>query len=217
MAIGNPVPGTLVENPSAASSLAVPYPAGISAGDLLLMWVVVSVSSVPNLPAGWVEIVGGGSGTGAQSPAGRWYRRVAVGTESGSQTVTMSSSTSHGQMWRVSGVDQANPIDVVGAHTPRAIGEATTHPGVTTTMPGCQVWASGFKNSGSLSWDPITSPFTMTEVLDDTSPYPTAQASYRTWTGSGATGTITFDSANAVRAGYDARAPSAGTAGTRTT
>lgn len=203
MAIGTPVAGTLAENATATTSLAVPYPAGISAGDLLLMWVAVSVATVPALPAGWTSIVSGSSGTGSQSPSNRWYYKVATGSETGNQSVTHSNATSRGQMWRISGVDQTTPIDVVGTHTAAAIGAATTHPGVTTTVTGAQVWASAMKNSSGGTYPTVTSPFTMTEVLDDGTPYPTVQVSYLTWSGSGATGTVTFGTDTSVRAGYD--------------
>lgn len=202
MAIGTPVAGTLAENATAATSLAVPHPTGISAGDLLLLWVAVSVATVPNLPAGWTSVVSGSSGS-SQSPAQRVYYKVATGSETGNQTVTMSNSTSRGQMWRISGVDQTTPIDVVGTHTAAAIGGALTHPGVTTTVTGCQVWAFAMRNATSGTWTTITSPFTMTEALDDGTPYPTTQVSYLTWSGSGATGTVTFGGDNTVRAGYD--------------
>lgn len=203
MAIGAPVAGTLAENATAATSTPVPYPAGISAGDLLLMWVAVSVATAPNLPAGWTSIVSGSSGTGSQSPAARWYYKIATGSETGNQTVTHSNATSRGLMWRISGVDTTTPIDVVGTHTAAAIGAATTHPGVTTTMPDTQVWASAMKNLSAGSYPTVTSPFTMTEVVDDGTPYPTTQVSYLTWSGSGATGTFTFGSDTSVRAGYD--------------
>ena len=201
MPIGTPVAGTLAENSSAAASLAVPYPAGITAGDLLLLVVVVSVNTVPNLPSGWDPLTSGASGTGSQSPAYRVSQKIATGSESGSQTVTMSSSTSHGQMYRISGADQTTPIDVVGTPLYAAIGVSPASAGVTTTMVGCQLWAIGVRNASSYAWDPIIDPFTMTEILDDSDPYPSMQVSYLTWSGSGATGTITFDAYSVVRSG----------------
>jgi hypothetical protein len=204
VAIGTPVAGTLAENATAATSTPVPYPAGITAGDLLLMFVAVNVGTVPALPAGWTDIVSGASGTGSQSPSIRWQYKIADGSETGTQSVTHSNTLSKGMMWRISGVDQSVPVDVTGTHVAVAIGTSLTHAGVTTTVTGCQVWASGMRNSGTQTWATITSPFTMTEDLEDTAPSPTTQVSYLTWSGSGATGTIVFDTVSTVRAGGDA-------------
>lgn len=212
MPIGTPVAGTLAENASAASSLLVPYPMGLSAGDLILLVVAVSVNTPPTNPtgAGFTSITSGASGTGAQSPAYRASYKVSDGTESGDLTVTMSTATSKGIMWRISGVDTANPVDVVGTPSFTAIGVELTSDGVTTTMAGCQVWAVGVRNSAAVAWDPITAPFTMTEALDDAAPLPATQVSYLTWGGSGATGTVVFDTYSAVRSGgnvFALRAP----------
>ena len=205
MALDTPVAGTLAENASASSSLLVPYPAGVTAGDLLLLWVAVSVNTAPTNPggAGFVSIVSGGAGTGSQSPAGRWSYKVADGSESGNVTVSMSTATSRGRMWRISGVDPAAPLEDVGAHTAAAIGGAVTHPGVTTTREGCQLWASAARNSTGATFTAVVSPFAMTEDVDDGTPYPSTQVSWLTWSGSGATGAVTFDADNSVRAAYD--------------
>lgn len=202
MAIGAPVPGTAAELASAGTSLAVPYPEGITAGDLLLLEVSVSIATPPNNPgaAGFDSWFTGQSGS-AQSPAYRVSAKVALGSETGSVTVTHSTATSKGRMWRISGVDPTTPLDVAGTPVSVAIGTALTHPGVTTTMPGCQVWAVGVRNSNSATWSTITSPFVMTEAWEDTAPLPTTQVSYRTWTGSGATGTVVFDGNTSVRSG----------------
>ena len=203
MPIGTPVAGTLAENASTASSLAVPYPAGITAGQALLLVVSVSISSPPNNPtgAGFTSITSGASGTGAQSPAYRCSVKIADGSETGDVTVSMSTALSKGTIWRIPGVNTSTPVDVTGTPESVEIGTALTHPGVTTTMPGCQLWSIGVRNSNSLTWSTITSPFTMTEALEDAAPLPTTQVSYLTWSGSGATGTVAFDSNTSVRSG----------------
>lgn len=204
MAIGTPVAGTLAENASSATSLAVPYPADILAGHLLLLLVSVSISTPPNNPALFTTILSGSSGDGTQSPALRWSYKIADGTESGTRSVSMSTSTSKGMMWRISGVDQDNPIDVVGTHAFADIGGSYVNAGLSPTMQGCQVWTSAVRNSAALSWAQITNPFTMTEALDDPSPLPTTQASWRLREEATPTGVIVFDSNTTVRGAFDA-------------
>ena len=147
MVIGTPVGGTHVENSTAATTLSVPYPAGITAGDLLLMFVAVNSATTATLPGSWTSIVEGWCGTGSQSPAIRWMYLIAGGSESGTVDVTTPNVVGKGRMWRVSGVDQSVPVDVVGANSFTAIGTSLTHPGITTTIPDCQVWVSGLRNS----------------------------------------------------------------------
>jgi hypothetical protein len=67
---------------------AMPYPAGLAAGDFIIMVVSSSVTGIGNAPAGWTEI---GTLTTAGSMSTRRWGRIATGTESGTSTVNVTS------------------------------------------------------------------------------------------------------------------------------
>jgi hypothetical protein len=85
------------------TSLTVPYPTGIRAGDLLVLAVANKYQpNTPSTPAGWTLPANGqgtgGSGTDTAADQGTVYAtvfvKVATGSESGSQTVTINSGNS---------------------------------------------------------------------------------------------------------------------------
>lgn len=118
---------SLYENAS-ATTVVIPYPAGIVAGELLLVQTAASSSFTPTGPAGWtlrsVQLSG--------IPAAIFYR-VADGTESGSATFTVQSTANRcsGIMTRWSGVDTSlfDVADVKSA----AAGVGYTSPTITTS------------------------------------------------------------------------------------
>jgi hypothetical protein len=84
------------------TSLAVPYPSGIRAGDLLVLSVANKYQTyTPTTPAGWT-LPANGQGTGGSGAEGvdqgtvyaTAFVKVATGTETGSQTVTITSGNS---------------------------------------------------------------------------------------------------------------------------
>lgn len=92
------------------TSLSVPYPASISAGDLLVMCIANKVpTNAPTTPALWT-LVGrflGGSGAAGSNQGDTYisvYTTVAVGTETGNLAVTITSGNSAGgRMFRYTG------------------------------------------------------------------------------------------------------------------
>jgi alkaline phosphatase D len=86
----------------------VAYPASIAAGDLLLLHIVSSAATSSTPPSGWTEVY---RETTVSNPKGGVYIKTASGSESGSLTVTMSSSTGRAAISRFTGVD-ATPQDV---------------------------------------------------------------------------------------------------------
>lgn len=85
--------------------LSIPYPSGISAGDILLCCISSKGGSTPTTPptkpTGWEIIVrrNGGSGTAGADSGTVWvtvFAKIAVGTESGNLSVTTSSDSTNG-------------------------------------------------------------------------------------------------------------------------
>ena len=91
------------------------YPAGITAGDLLLMWITRSSSTPPTLPSGWTaEPTLGTVTSGGSSPSGRWCYKVATGSESGSVTVTTNAKA---QILVFRGIDTSAPFADVDSYS----------------------------------------------------------------------------------------------------
>ena len=92
-------------------ALNVPYPAGISAGHLLLAHIYYDGSAAaPSTPAGWTEM-GGPYNVHDDTPSSRhWlYGKIAAGTESGTESFgTVAATTLRmGRMYRFTGVASA--------------------------------------------------------------------------------------------------------------
>ena len=85
--------------------LSVPYPAGIAAGQLLILQIGSRAANVPVTPAGWTLLAFDQHMNGRQ----RLYWRTATGTESGALAVaTGTSEVNVGRMYSFSGV--SNPF-----------------------------------------------------------------------------------------------------------
>lgn len=80
------------------TSMDVPYPASISAGELLACAIVTKYHpNGPATPAGWELSANGGGGAGASgvdsgTVDGRWIYKIADGTETGNLTITNASA-----------------------------------------------------------------------------------------------------------------------------
>ena len=83
---------------SLVTSVAIPYPTGGGANNLLLLWMVVLSGSTITTPAGWTLL-----DTQTNSTVVSLYGKLATGSESGSLTVTVSSCRPVGLMERYSG------------------------------------------------------------------------------------------------------------------
>ena len=148
---------SLYENAS-ATTVVIPYPAGIVAGELLLVQTSASSSFTPTGPAGWTLRSVMLSGI----PAAIFYR-IADGTESGSATFTVQSSANRcsGIMTRWSGVDTTTPFDVADVKS-AASGVGYTSPTITTSTDSAViVYTVSLGASGSSS---INTPAGITQV-----------------------------------------------------
>lgn len=79
------------------TSASVPYPAGLVAGDLILLYAANTATGIQNAPAGWTEL---GSLTTSGSATSRIWYRIATGTESGTVAITVTSGLK-GAAWTV--------------------------------------------------------------------------------------------------------------------
>lgn len=97
---------------TSSSSISVPYPASIEAGDLLILQVLnwSSGGSGITTPSGWTQIGAGHQGSGGEHRA---YYKAAVGTESGSLSVSTNSGGSIGSYGRMYRFDSAANIGTV--------------------------------------------------------------------------------------------------------
>lgn len=161
------------------------YPAGITAGDFLLMWITRSSSTPAALPSGWTDI--GTVTAGGSSPSGRWCYKIATGSESGSVAVTTNAKA---QILVFRGIDTTTPIADSDSYTSATAVATYPVPAMTAPETGCPVVVLACANSSSATFSPIANPSTQTEVADD-APIPATQASYVIWAGSGSTGTLT--------------------------
>lgn len=119
-------------------NLAVDYPAGLVANDLLLLFVQSNNEAVTT-PTGWTEI-GTQTGQGAALTAGSTrlavYYKVAAGTETGTFTVTDTGDHTFGITSAYRGVNVSAPINAV-ASTAAAASASLSWPSVTTTRNDC--------------------------------------------------------------------------------
>jgi hypothetical protein len=125
--------------PNGATSGNLAYPAGIAAGDLLLLVTARSNTALGtfSVPAGFTQT--GTDQVGTSPSFAIWYK-LANGTESGSVAVGHDSSTSVKTFWlhRFTSVSGATPIHVAPTTSGAATGSGTvTMRSVTTTGSSC--------------------------------------------------------------------------------
>lgn len=125
------------------NSLAVPYPAGLAAGNSLLLGIGNNIPKDYVLPTGWALVQGNasvGSDLGFDV-----YSKVAAGTETGSLTVTINSGVGTGLHSGImvchSGV-AASPFGASNLATNG--GGASTSPALTALSPGANDWVVRF-------------------------------------------------------------------------
>lgn len=212
MAIALAASGTAVYDTAAGTTTSVPYPAGIAAGDCLVLFVARSASAI-TVPAGWTAFSGGQVTTTGGTTMLLAFK-LAVGTESGSLAVTVASGTGHSRMFRFTGVNQTTPQDVT-AGTATANATTTILPTITTVTAGACVIGAG-TNGGAVGGTYTISDGTYTE--DDDSGQAVGASNGRNAAlyhlikaATGATGTKTLTHANARAVGvHGALRPAAG-------
>jgi hypothetical protein len=197
VAIGTPVAGTALAVTVATGTWNVPYPASSVAGDTFITEIVCGATSTIATPAGWTLGVVA-VGTAAQSPSVGLFVTPAAGGESGSLAVTVPSSTGNARMWKVSGVDTTNMLDVAGTSVSPTASTAINIPALSTTQTGCLLFVAGGSATAAGTFNPPTVPATFTEDWDTASAV-AATADYLVWSGSGPTGTIDLTRSSSIR------------------
>lgn len=120
-------------------SIAVPYPAGIEAGDYLLLIAGRSAAGSWNAPSGFTSVVTGHRGV--------WWRKHATGSESGTVTVTNSGNIK-GIMLLIKGLAAA-PTGAVASQASVSSGNIP-YPSITPSAPALIV-ASGHGLDGGVA------------------------------------------------------------------
>lgn len=188
--------GAQVNGPAGTTELAVEYPAGLQADDLLVIqhqWNTVTQAAAPS---GWTSQI---FDNGGNSPSLEFLTKVAVGDETGTLTVPQGGGAGNAIMYAFRGVDPVTPMDVAG--TSEGYGTVVTQkdcPSLTTTMVGVALVCGAAHNTGGTSDTPPSSPAQFTEIYDTTLT-PASSGHYLIWDSSGATGVVTIDSSSDSR------------------
>jgi hypothetical protein len=173
-------------NSGSATSLVIPAPAGIQAGDVLIACVAARGNPNFTAPAGWTLIRLDVNGFTLRQAL---YWKVATGAEPAEYTWTLSNTqAAAGGIMAYTGVSNSNPIDQSSGLISSGTDATGTAPSVTTTVNGAMVIAF----FGVARNSPIDAPSGMTERVDAVSnggTYPQAtEASDVSQSTSGATG-----------------------------
>lgn len=158
---------SVYENAS-ATSVVLPYPAGVTAGELLVAHITHSQPTAPSTnPGGWTLIDTQDNSSGAGPSIAMWYK-WATGSETGSVTFATSGTAGRvtGIMERWTGVDPTTPIDApaVGSSSPIQVGY--TSPSVSTATTGALILHHVALNASS-SQD-INTPSGLTKIAGST-------------------------------------------------
>jgi PKD repeat protein len=127
--------GSIAANASGTPS--IPYPAGIAAGDLLIIHYAVATATVtPTTPSGWTKLFGPvNMAGGGNNNKGYLYYKVAAGSETGTLTFANTGASNYavGIMAAYTGCDATTPIDTSATANLATTGTTGTCPSVTTT------------------------------------------------------------------------------------
>lgn len=179
-------------NGTAATSLAVPYPASMASGDLMRLTVSTNAASpiAASVPAGWTLVAELAANSGANAPSIMVAIKYATGSESGNLTVTTTSAKSWGQITAYRGVDQTTPQDATATTKDQASALTTVDlPTLTTVTDGAVIDYSAAQNGAAVT---ATAPAGYTELADNTgSGGWSGTTGWATKTTAGATGTVT--------------------------
>lgn len=144
---------------SSTTTIAVPYPAGLAAGDILLLQRsdANSTNGIPATPSGWTAIT---ADQQVGTYAGGIFLKVATGSESGSLSLTSSNTSAIMHAFR--GADNTTPQDVAAYIVTMTVGAASVVlSSITAATAGAlPVWL------GSTNIQPRTFTSTGTEIFD---------------------------------------------------
>lgn len=182
---------------ASATSAVIPYPSGITAGELLLATVADSGSTAPNTnPGGWTLALAQAGPSSSPSMA-VWYK-IATGGEGGSVTFTTNATAGRvtGIMTRWSGVDNTTPMDATPVGSNSAIATTFTMAGITTVTANAMLVHTISLNASSAA-DIVTLSGT-TKASGSTGTGRRQSIFYETQTSAGASGTRTWSNTPAT-------------------
>ena len=176
---------------ASVTSAVIPYPTGVTAGELLLVVVTESASTASTTnPGGWT-LARAQNGPTSSPSTSVWYK-IAAGTESGSVTFTTNATAGRvtGTMTRWSGVDNTTPMDAtaVGANSGTA---STFNTPTITTVTANAMLVHAVSINASSSAD-IDTPSGMTMVTGSTGTGRRQRVLSQVQATAGASGTKTF-------------------------
>jgi hypothetical protein len=179
--------GTAVSQQVTQTTIDLPYPAGITAGDFLVFYVGNNGASV-TLPSGWSSMTGSAGSVAAGSNGSLLLAgKVADGSETGSLTVTQASAFAVGRMFRYTGVDQTTPQDTTATSTSSTTA-SITDPAITTVTPGAMEIAVAMSRTAGT----ITGPGGYTTENQNTTGNPSTLYLDQLDAAAGSTGTVAF-------------------------
>lgn len=119
-----------------ATTVVVPAPAGVTAGDVLVAGITTRGVPTVTAPAGWTVVRNDVNGTTLRQVV---YTKVATTAEPASYTWTLSASKAGvGQVLSYTGVSTTAPVDVAGAAV-NASSSSIVSPSVTTSVPNAEI------------------------------------------------------------------------------
>jgi len=151
MAVAFGSAGTRLLVGTASTSWALAYPSTVNAGDVLVACFVTNggqMSGTP--PTGWTQVYLESTLT---NPKGGMYLKVADGSETGTVTFTVGSTTGNAIMLRYTGVDNTTPQDAAATSYVDSSGTGTTTvlPSITLANAGSMLVYMNGANSGSVT------------------------------------------------------------------
>jgi myo-inositol-hexaphosphate 3-phosphohydrolase len=147
-------------NTTAASTLKIPRPAGVAAGDVLVSCVSLTggtISATTGVPSGWTPLA---AVTSIVNPKVYGYYKVATTAEPADYSWATSSTTSGGAIVRYSG---ASGVDTSAKSAYGSPASSGSLPGVTTTAPNAMLVGCMSVNSTSVT---LTSPTGMSQAAE---------------------------------------------------
>lgn len=185
--------GVVTDKASGSTTVAIPYPAGLQAGDVLLLGYGANSATIVAAQTGFTTVRTESSTGGTLAPSLYVGVKYAVGTETGSYNMTVPSAAGTGQMLAIRGADQATLQDVTAGFVDKTDTSAGTCviPSISTTKTGCALVYFCIQNASSGGMTPPTSPGTFTEDGDRVAGR-NFSTGHLIWSGSGATGTVTI-------------------------
>ena len=182
---------SLYENAS-ATSVVLPYPAGVTAGEVLIATVTHSTLTAPTTsPGGTWTLIASRNSIASEGPSIAVWSKVAVGGETGSVTFATNATASRvtGHMFRFSGVNTTTIEDVTEV-TAIANSLTLTTPTMTTATNNAMLLTVLAINAGSTA--DITGPAGPTAIANTTGIGRRTKVFAEQWPTAGVTGTRTW-------------------------